>query len=79
MKPKGGIVMKKETMLLANVNCPSCAADLQKAVAEMDGVKRVEVAFATGSLELEYDDGIVRLGDIQRTLENFGVSVVSRL
>lgn len=71
--------MKKETVLLANLNCPSCAADLQKALRNMNGVKRAEVAFATGSLELEYDEGVVHAGDIERTVESFGVSVAARL
>lgn len=71
--------MKKETVLLANLNCPSCAADLQKALAGMDGVKLAEVAFATGALELEYDDSVVKAADIERTVESFGVSVAARM
>ncbi len=32
--------MKKETIMLSNLNCPSCAADLQKALATLEGVQR---------------------------------------
>lgn len=71
--------MKKETVLLANLNCPSCAADLQKALAKLDGVKRAYVAFGTGSVELEYDDNVVKSGDIERTIESFGVTVAARM
>lgn len=71
--------MKKETILLTDLNCPSCAADLQKALAGMDGVKRAEVAFASGSLELEYDESVVKPADIERSVESFGVSVTARM
>ena len=46
--------MKKETLLLENLNCPVCAADLQRALSQMKGVRRAEVAFASGTVELEY-------------------------
>lgn len=79
MEAKGGTGVKKETLVLANLNCPSCAAGLQKAVAGLAGVRRAEVAFATGTLELEYDEGAVAPGDVERVLESFGVSVTGRL
>ncbi len=71
--------MKKEIVLLANLNCPSCAADLQKALAKLDGVQRAEVAFGSGSVELEYDDNVVKSSDIDRTIESFGVTVAARM
>lgn len=71
--------MKKETVLLEDLTCPSCAADLQKALSKMDGVKRAEVAFATATLNVEYDTSIVKPADIERTIEGFGVSVAARL
>lgn len=71
--------MKKETVMLSNLNCPSCAADLQKALATLEGVQRAEVAFASGTLELEYDEGAVRPEDIERTVARFGVAVAARM
>lgn len=71
--------MKKETVLLSNLNCPSCAADLQKAVAKLNGVKRAEVAFGTGTLELQYDESVVKPADIERTIKSFGVAVAGRV
>lgn len=71
--------MRKETVLLANLNCPSCAANLEKALSRMDGVRGAQVAFGTGSLELEYDERVVGPEDIERVAEGFGVSIVARL
>lgn len=71
--------MKKETVLLSNLNCPACAADLQKALAKLEGVKKAEVAFASGSLELEYDDNVVKPADIERTVKSFGAAIAARM
>lgn len=71
--------MKKETLVLSNLNCPTCAADLQRAVAKLDGVKRAEVAFGSGTLELEYDESVVKADEIQRTVESFGAVVAARM
>lgn len=71
--------MKKETLVLSNLNCPTCAAELQRAVARLNGVKRAEVAFGSGTLELEYDEGVVKAGDIERTVRSFGAAVAGRI
>ncbi|MFS8583055.1 MAG: cation transporter, partial [Limnochordales bacterium] len=69
--------MRKETILLANLNCPSCAADLQKAVAGLKGVRKAEVAFASGTLALEYDAAVVSPEEIERTVARFGAAVAA--
>lgn len=71
--------MKKETLLLENLNCPVCAADLQRALSQMKGVRRAEVAFASGTVELEYDETTVTAADLQRTVEGFGAIVTARM
>lgn len=71
--------MKRETVFLDKLNCPSCADDLQRALAKMDGVKRAEVAFGTGTLELEYDDSVVTAAEIERIVAGFGVTVAARM
>ncbi|REJ32931.1 MAG: hypothetical protein DIU83_07515 [Bacillota bacterium] len=79
MKPRGGTDVRKETILLANLNCPSCAADLQKAVAGLKGVRKAEVAFASGTLALEYDAAVVSPEEIERTVARFGAAVAARM
>lgn len=71
--------MKKETLLLDDLNCPSCAAELQRALAKLNGVKRAEVAFAAGSLELEYDESVVTTADIERVVKGFGAAVAAKM
>jgi len=79
MEPKGGADVTRETLLLKNLNCPSCAASLQRALANLKGVRKAEVAFATGTVELVYDEQAVTASDIDRTVASFGAVVAARL
>lgn len=71
--------MRKEMILLGNLTCPSCAADLQKAVGKLGGVKKATVNFAAATLDVEYDEAAVKAEEIDRTINGFGVTVASRL
>lgn len=71
--------MKKETIVLDNLNCPNCAADLERAFRNLAGVKSAEVTFATGTLELEYDEAQVTEEKIEKTAESFGVAIAARM
>lgn len=71
--------MKRETMLLDNLNCPSCAADLERALRKLPGVQKADIAFATGTLELEYDEAQVTEEKIQQTVESFDVRLASKM
>lgn len=71
--------MKKEMIMLTNLTCPSCAANVEKAFKKMPGVKSASVAFGTGTLTLEYDEGRVNDENIERTVESFGLGIASRI
>lgn len=79
MGPDGGILVKKETFLLSNLNCPTCAGELQKALAKIGGVRRAQVTFATGVLELEYDERVTNPADIEQTVKSFGAAIAGRM
>ncbi len=42
---------------LTGLDCPHCAARLEKAVGRADGVKSVRVDFITQKMTLDIDDG----------------------
>lgn len=71
--------MKKETIILDNLNCPNCAADLERAFRSIVGVQSAKVTFATGTLELEYDEAQVTDEKIETTAKSFGVAIASRM
>jgi copper chaperone CopZ len=44
--------MKSQMMMLRNLNCPNCAAKLQKAAQALPGMSEAKVAFASGTLNV---------------------------
>ncbi len=54
----------KKTFKIEDLDCANCAAKLEKAVSEIDGVTRVSVSFIAQKMIIEADDekfdGIVK-------------------
>ena len=42
-------------IVLENLNCPVCAAKIEKAAQNLPGMKEAKVSFGTGSLTVTYD------------------------
>ena len=38
----------KKTFKIEDLDCPNCAAKLEKAISEIDGVKKASVSFIAG-------------------------------
>lgn len=47
----------KKIVRIENLDCANCAAKLERAVAKIEGVKSVSVAFMTAKMTLEVEDG----------------------
>ena len=47
--------IRREMIMLSGLNCPTCAAKLEKAVQATPGVTEAKVVFGAGSLNVEYD------------------------
>lgn len=71
--------MKSQMMMLRNLNCPNCAAKLQKAAQELPGMKAARVAFASGTLNVEYDSEKLSENEIRDLVRRFGVDVATVL
>ena len=54
------------------MTCATCASTVEGAVADLDGVKSVDVNFATDEATLEYDPGEVGLDEIYGAVEAAG-------
>ncbi|MBE6716161.1 MAG: heavy-metal-associated domain-containing protein [Ruminococcaceae bacterium] len=46
----------KKTFRVEDVDCPNCAAKLEKAIADIDGVKRASISFIAGKMIIEADE-----------------------
>lgn len=71
--------MKSQMIMLGNLNCPNCAAKLEKAAQELPGMREAKVAFASGTLKVEYDSGRLSENQIRDLVRRFGVDVAAVL
>lgn len=71
--------LTRENILLSGLNCPSCAADLEKALKQLDGVDEAAVAFGTGTVEIAYDRTQLAPEQIDQVIGHFGLGVQGRL
>ncbi len=46
----------KRTFKIEDLDCPNCAAKLEKAISEIDGVKKASVSFIAGKMIVEAED-----------------------
>ena len=53
-------------------DCPSCAGTVERALSNVEGVRDVEVHYATGRVEIEYDEGVADPDDFAQTIEAQG-------
>ena len=47
----------KKTFKIEDLDCPNCAAKLEKAISEIPGVLKASVSFIAGKMIVEADDG----------------------
>ena len=57
---------------VVDLDCPTCASTVERALERTDGVERVEVHYATGRVEVGFDPDLVDPGDVARTIETQG-------
>ncbi|HHW98570.1 MAG TPA: hypothetical protein GX738_02930 [Firmicutes bacterium] len=69
--------MTNEMLMLSNLNCPTCAAKLEKAAQALPGMKSARVVFGAGSLNVEYDSTVLSQDKIRALCKQMGVDVVA--
>lgn len=71
--------MKRQMIMLANLNCPVCAAKLEKAAKALPGMKSAKVSFGTGALNVEYDEAALPESAIRDVARQLGLEVATVL
>ncbi|MGE5561384.1 MAG: heavy-metal-associated domain-containing protein [Chloroflexota bacterium] len=69
--------MRLQMFMLRNLNCPVCAGKVERAVRQLPGMKSAKLAFATGSLTVEYDAEVLSEDKIRETVEGFDAEVAA--
>ena len=67
--------MKKIKLTIEGMHCASCAANVEKAVGKIDGVKSVTVSLMTNKAVIEADDSVDESA-IKDAISKFGYKVV---
>ena len=69
--------MKKATIQLETLTCPSCAQKIEKAVKSLNGVDKesVNVMFMSSKVKLVFDDEKLSVEAIEKAITSLGYEV----
>lgn len=66
----------KEIFYVIGMSCAGCAANVQKALSEREGIIEAKVNFAASTVMIDYDRTKVSPSDIQKTVQDAGYDLV---
>jgi len=64
--------MKKITIPVSGMDCASCAANIERRLKKLEGVKSANVNFATNRATVEYEERVSAPGDFKEAIESLG-------
>lgn len=69
--------MKKATLQLETLTCPSCTAKIEGALKKMDGVDQdsTKISFSSSRVRLEFDENKVTIEAIANAISKLGYAV----
>lgn len=70
--------MKEYTEKIEGMHCATCAINIQDKVSTLDGVKEVNVNYATKKIFVKYDDKRVSTNDFKREIKELGYLISSK-
>ncbi len=70
--------MKKATIQLETLTCPSCALKIEAAAKALDGVVKdsVKVLFNSSKVKLDFDEEKLSIEDIEKAITALGYEVI---
>ncbi|MDD4772671.1 MAG: heavy-metal-associated domain-containing protein [Eubacteriales bacterium] len=69
--------MKKATVQLETLTCPSCILKIENAVKSFDGVQKdsVKVLFNSSKAKFDFDDEKLSIQDVEKAISALGYEV----
>ena len=69
--------MKKATIQLETLTCPSCAMKIEKTVKSLNGIDKesVSVTFMSSKVKLSFDDEKLSIDTIEKAITSLGYEV----
>ena len=68
--------MAKVTVSVLEMSCVVCAANVERAALEVEGVAHASVNFAANTLTLDFDPNITDLLEVQKAIQAAGYDIV---
>lgn len=71
--------MKKATLQLETLTCPSCQQKVEAAVKSVRGVEEnsIKVLFNASKVKFDFDESVASLDDVEDAIEKVGFTVES--
>ncbi|MFC1958205.1 heavy metal translocating P-type ATPase [Chloroflexota bacterium] len=69
---------EKSNIHISGMTCTTCAATIEKGLADTPGIEQANVNFASGKASVEYDPARVSLSKIKNTIAQLGYGVATR-
>lgn len=66
----------EQQLKIGGMTCSACAARIERVVGKLPGIEKASVNFASESLLIHYDSGILEKGAVERAIEKAGYTVV---
>ena len=69
--------MKKITIQLETLSCPTCATKIESVLKKTAGVKEPSVLFNSARVKLTYDDQVINEEGIKKVISKLGYASLS--
>lgn len=69
--------MKKATLQLETLSCPSCLQKIENATKKLDGVEEesIKVLFNASKVRLTFDENVISIEEIEKAIQSLGYAV----
>lgn len=69
--------MKKATLQLETLTCPSCLAKIEGALKNLDGINKesLNISFNSSKVKVDFDDSKLAIETIQKKIGDLGYEV----
>lgn len=70
--------MKKATIQLETLTCPSCLQKIESGIKQIDGVKQenIKVLFNASKVKVAFDETKTSVEEIEKTIQDLGYGVI---
>lgn len=70
--------MKKATIQLETLTCPSCLQKIESGIKQIDGVKQenIKVLFNASKVKVAFDESKTSVEEIEKTIQDLGYGVI---